>query len=296
VFACKEQVAAAERHLQELLPQLASAAKVARLSYVTVQNQGDYLVELPAARTDVPHGWAKVHACVLLAVLPLLALHVGVPMGPAAASSCVLPSAALAPCAAGRSAAAHTQVCATKKVCRYHPNEVKEGMAALARAQEQLQAACGAAWAALLRDFTSAHHAAFREAAAAVAQLDALHSLALVAASPGYCRPKVWAWAWACVWVWLWVWVWVCGGVGVWVWVWVWVRVFVCVPLDCLRHVRVGGGCDPHHCPRAHTPARPRAVCGRRAAAAADHSGRQAPHAGRRPGRRRGAQQPGAVS
>jgi DNA mismatch repair ATPase MutS len=83
------------------------------------------------------------------------------------------------------------QVCATKKVCRYHPTEVKAGMAALARAQEQLQAACGVAWVQLLRDFTAAHHAAFRAAVAAVAQLDALHGLAVVASGPGYCRPQV---------------------------------------------------------------------------------------------------------
>jgi DNA mismatch repair ATPase MutS len=83
------------------------------------------------------------------------------------------------------------QVCATKKVCRYHPAEVKQGMAALARAQEQLQATCAAAWQQLLQDFTAAHHAAFRAAVGAVAQLDALHSLAVVAASPGYCKPEV---------------------------------------------------------------------------------------------------------
>lgn len=83
------------------------------------------------------------------------------------------------------------QVCATKKVCRYHPTEVKQGMAALAQAQEHLQSACGAAWTQLLQDFTAAHHAAFRQAVAAVAQLDALHALAVVAMSPGYCRPQV---------------------------------------------------------------------------------------------------------
>ena len=82
-------------------------------------------------------------------------------------------------------------MCATKKVCRYHPIEVKQGMAALAQAQEQLQAACGAAWTRLLHDFTAAHHAAFRQAVVAVAQLDALHALAVVASSPGYCRPEV---------------------------------------------------------------------------------------------------------
>jgi DNA mismatch repair protein MSH3 len=83
------------------------------------------------------------------------------------------------------------QVCATKKVCRYHPTEVKQGMAALARAQEQLQAACAAAWSQLLRGFTAAHYPAFRAAVAAVAQLDALYALARVASSPGYCRPQV---------------------------------------------------------------------------------------------------------
>jgi hypothetical protein len=82
-------------------------------------------------------------------------------------------------------------VCATKKVCRYHPTEVQQGMAALARAQEQLQAACAAAWSQALRDFTASHHAAFRAAVDAVAQLDALHALAVVASSPGYCRPQV---------------------------------------------------------------------------------------------------------
>lgn len=87
-----------------------------------------------------------------------------------------------------------TQVCATKKVCRYHPAEVKTGMAALARAQEQLQAACASAWSQLLRDFTAAHHTAFRAAVAAVAQLDALYALAVVASSPGYCRPQVNLW------------------------------------------------------------------------------------------------------
>lgn len=60
VFACRAAVAAAEAHLQALLPQLASTAGVRALSYVSIQNQGNFLVELPAARTDVPAGWQKV--------------------------------------------------------------------------------------------------------------------------------------------------------------------------------------------------------------------------------------------
>lgn len=50
----------AEAHLQDLLPKLAAAAGVRSLSYVSIQNQGNYLLELPAARTDVPQGWDKV--------------------------------------------------------------------------------------------------------------------------------------------------------------------------------------------------------------------------------------------
>jgi hypothetical protein len=60
VFACAAAVAAAEAHLQALLPQLAAAAGVASLSYVAIQNQGSYMVELPASRTSVPQGWEKV--------------------------------------------------------------------------------------------------------------------------------------------------------------------------------------------------------------------------------------------
>jgi hypothetical protein len=56
----------------------------------------------------------------------------------------------------------HMQVCATKKVCRYHTPAVKEGMAALARAQEQQAATAHAAWQALLADFSAQHHATCR--------------------------------------------------------------------------------------------------------------------------------------
>jgi hypothetical protein len=56
----------------------------------------------------------------------------------------------------------HLQVCATKKVCRYHTPAVKEGMAALARAQEQQAATAHAAWQALLAAFSTQHHATCR--------------------------------------------------------------------------------------------------------------------------------------
>lgn len=60
VFACAAAVSSAESHLQGLLPQLAAAAGVPSLSYVSVQNQGNWMVELPATRTDIPQGWEKV--------------------------------------------------------------------------------------------------------------------------------------------------------------------------------------------------------------------------------------------
>lgn len=60
VFACKAQVSEAQGNLQALLPRLAAAARVPSLSYVSIQNQGSYLVELPAGRQDVPAGWDKV--------------------------------------------------------------------------------------------------------------------------------------------------------------------------------------------------------------------------------------------
>jgi len=65
-------------------------------------------------------------------------------------------------------------------------------MAALARAQEQLAATCSSSWQQLLYSFssTSSSFAAVRAAVAAVAQLDALHALATVAGSTGYCRPE----------------------------------------------------------------------------------------------------------
>lgn len=66
MFACKAAVSGAGAHLQELLPKLAAAAGVRALSYVSIQNQGNYLVELPAARTDVPAGWDKVGRAVCL--------------------------------------------------------------------------------------------------------------------------------------------------------------------------------------------------------------------------------------
>ncbi|KAG2483848.1 hypothetical protein HYH03_017301 [Edaphochlamys debaryana] len=80
------------------------------------------------------------------------------------------------------------KVCSTKKFHRYHPPEVLSGLQTLNVSQERLAAAQRAAWASYLTSFEPAYPAAL-EAARAAAHLDALCSLASLAATPGYCRP-----------------------------------------------------------------------------------------------------------
>ncbi|GAB4814961.1 hypothetical protein N2152v2_002007 [Parachlorella kessleri] len=57
----RAELAAAEQHLQSLLPALARQLNVRSVEYISLQNQGDFLVEVPvelAAR--VPKDWEKV--------------------------------------------------------------------------------------------------------------------------------------------------------------------------------------------------------------------------------------------
>jgi DNA mismatch repair protein MSH3 len=54
LFAARADLAAAERQLSGLLPPLRRQLGLPRLEYVSVQNQGDYLIEVPAERKDVP--------------------------------------------------------------------------------------------------------------------------------------------------------------------------------------------------------------------------------------------------
>lgn len=72
---------------------------------------------------------------------------------------------------------------------RYQPPEVSAAAAALARTRESLLGAGRAAWAQFLSRSFARRYALLRGAAAALAQLDALSSLALVACNDGYCRP-----------------------------------------------------------------------------------------------------------
>ena len=51
---CKEDVANAETALQDILRDLRRQLRLPSLEYKTVQNQGEYLIEVPAERTDVP--------------------------------------------------------------------------------------------------------------------------------------------------------------------------------------------------------------------------------------------------
>eukprot|EP00873_Tetraselmis_striata_P036058 jgi/Tetstr1/456322/TSEL_004102.t1 len=81
------------------------------------------------------------------------------------------------------------KVCSTKKVDRYHPPAVKEGIHALEMAAERRHQACKAAWLQLLDDFAM-HYSQFRSAAAALSELDALLSLSQVSSAPGFCRPS----------------------------------------------------------------------------------------------------------
>ena len=51
---CKEDVASAETALQDILKDLRRQLQLPSLDYKTVQNQGEYLIEVPTERTDVP--------------------------------------------------------------------------------------------------------------------------------------------------------------------------------------------------------------------------------------------------
>ena len=81
------------------------------------------------------------------------------------------------------------RVSSTKKVDRYLPPGVGAGLDALARAQETLTVAASGEWAAHATSLAP-HYAELRVAAAAIAALDALLSLADAAESEGWVRPE----------------------------------------------------------------------------------------------------------
>lgn len=54
VFKLAADAEAAATHLDDLLPGLRRQLRLPRMAYVSLTNQGDYLVEVPAGRKDVP--------------------------------------------------------------------------------------------------------------------------------------------------------------------------------------------------------------------------------------------------
>ncbi|KAL2651439.1 hypothetical protein R1flu_019567 [Riccia fluitans] len=81
------------------------------------------------------------------------------------------------------------KVSGTKTHHRYHPPEVSRALDKLALATERLAVACKAAWDRYLEDFSS-HYIDFRASVQALAALDCLYSLAVVARNQGYMRPE----------------------------------------------------------------------------------------------------------
>ena len=54
VCACRAALEDCEFDLADLLPKIARLLRVPRLEYKSLMNQGDYLIELDALRTDIP--------------------------------------------------------------------------------------------------------------------------------------------------------------------------------------------------------------------------------------------------
>ena len=51
---CRDAEADCQAHLSDLLPKLAKQIGVPRLEYKSLLNQGDFLIEVDAARKDIP--------------------------------------------------------------------------------------------------------------------------------------------------------------------------------------------------------------------------------------------------
>ena len=54
VCSCRSAVEDCELDLADLLPKIARLIRVPRLEYKSLLNQGDYLIEVDAMRTDIP--------------------------------------------------------------------------------------------------------------------------------------------------------------------------------------------------------------------------------------------------
>jgi DNA mismatch repair protein MSH3 len=81
------------------------------------------------------------------------------------------------------------KISGTKKLSRFHTPEVVQLIRERDQHKEALAAACDSAFNALLADISSKYHV-FRDCVQALATLDCLLSLALVAGQPGYVKPN----------------------------------------------------------------------------------------------------------
>ncbi|KAI3712545.1 hypothetical protein L1987_71103 [Smallanthus sonchifolius] len=80
------------------------------------------------------------------------------------------------------------KVNSTKKAIRYHAPEVLVALDHLSLANEELLVVCRSAWHNFLSDF-SKYYSEFQSAVQAIAALDCIHSLALLARNKDYVRP-----------------------------------------------------------------------------------------------------------
>lgn len=51
---CQRGVSGAEAHLQQVLVAMRKLLRLPRLEYVSIQNQADFLIEVPVEMSDVP--------------------------------------------------------------------------------------------------------------------------------------------------------------------------------------------------------------------------------------------------
>ena len=161
VFERRAAVEDCEAALSGLLPQLAKALRVPRLEYKSLQNQGDFLIEVDSTRTDIP----KV-VCALS-----LSISASVPGWFTRCGRLIQGSFLVQD---------WEKIAGTKKVNRFRPPAVRDAVQELELARERLQATADRTYQDFLGSFASLY-LSFRSAASALAALDALQSLALVA-------------------------------------------------------------------------------------------------------------------